>query len=94
LSAAAQLDVKTPGKPAPSTFSTRLNAANGIIKLEDADVSSRSHTGRFTGVIDLPRRQVDISGTLVPRKVGQDRLPISIKGAMDRPNIRLLPPPK
>ncbi|MCA0201546.1 MAG: AsmA family protein [Proteobacteria bacterium] len=94
LSAAAQLDVGTPGKPAPSTFSTRLSAANGAIKLENAEVASRSHTGRFAGVIDLPRRQVDISGRLVPRKAGEDQLPISIKGAMDRPNIRLLPPPK
>jgi len=94
LSAAAQLDVGTPGKPAASTFSTRLSAVSGAVKLENADVASRSHTGRFAGVIDLPRRQVDISGTLVPRKAGEDQLPISIKGAMDRPNIRLLPPPK
>ncbi|MGE3333213.1 MAG: AsmA family protein [Rhodospirillaceae bacterium] len=94
LSAAAQLDVATPGKPAPSTFSTRLSAANGAIKLENAEVASRSHTGRFAGVIDLPRRQVDITGVLVPRKAGEDQLPISIKGPMDRPNIRLLPPPK
>ncbi|MCC6914833.1 MAG: hypothetical protein IT566_14125 [Rhodospirillaceae bacterium] len=94
LSAAAQLDVATPGKPAPATFSTRLSAANGTIKLENADVASRGHTGRFAGVIDLPRRQVDINGTLIPRKAGEDPLPISIKGAMDRPNIRLLPPPK
>ncbi len=94
LSAAAQLDVATPGKPAPSTFFTRLSAANGAIKLENAEVASRSHTGRFAGVIDLSRRQVDLTGTLVPRKAGEDQLPISIKGAMDRPNIRLLPPPK
>ncbi len=94
LSAAAQLDVTTPGKPAPSVFTTRLTASSGIIKLENAEVSSRSHTGRFAGAIDLPRRQVDLSGTLVPRKAGEDQLPISIKGAVDRPNIRLLPPPK
>ncbi|MGE3475046.1 MAG: AsmA family protein [Rhodospirillaceae bacterium] len=94
LSAAAQLDVATPGKPAPATFSARLSAANGTIKLENADVASRSHAGTFAGVIDLPRRQVDINGTLIPRKAGEDPLPISIKGAMDRPNIRLLPPPK
>lgn len=94
LSAAAQLDVGTPGKPAPVTFSTRLNAANGVIKLDGAEVSSRSHTGRFGGQIDLVRKQVDLSGTLVPRKAGEDPLPISIKGAVDRPNIRLLPPPR
>ena len=92
LNAAAQLDVGTPGKPAPITFSARLAAEAGIVKLENAQISSRSHTGSFTGVINLPRRQVDVSGTLVPRKSGEDRLPISIKGAMDRPTIRLLPP--
>ncbi len=92
LSAAAQLDVATPGKPAPISFTARLTAAQGIVKLDEADVSSRSHTGRFTGAFDLPHRQVDVSGTLTPRKAGEDRLPISIKGAMERPNIRLLPP--
>lgn len=92
LNAAAQLDVGTPGKPAPITFSARLAAEAGIVKLENAQISSRSHTGNFAGVINLPRRQVDVSGTLVPRKSGEDRLPISIKGAMDRPTIRLLPP--
>jgi len=92
LNAAAQLDVGTPGKPAPITFSARLAAEAGTVKLENAQISSRSHTGSFAGVINLPRRQVDVSGTLVPRKSGEDRLPISIKGAMDRPTIRLLPP--
>jgi uncharacterized protein involved in outer membrane biogenesis len=91
LNAAAQLDVGTPGKPAPITFSVRLAAEGGTVKLENAQISSRSHTGSFTGVINLPRRQVDVSGTLVPRKSGEDLLPISIKGAMDRPTIRLLP---
>lgn len=94
LSAAAQLDVGTPGKPAPVTLSTRLSAANGVITLETAEVSSRSHTGAFTGTLSLPRRQVDLSGTLVPRKAGEDKLPIAIKGPVDRPNIRLLPPPR
>lgn len=92
LNAAAQLDVGTPGKPAPITFSVRLAAEGGTVKLENAQISSRSHTGSFTGVINLPRRQVDVSGTLVSRKSGEDRLPISINGAMDRPTIRLLPP--
>jgi hypothetical protein len=92
LNAAAQLDVRTPGKPAPITFQTRLIATDGLIKLEGAEVSSRSHTGSFAGSFNLPRRQVDVSGTLVPRKAGEDQLPISIRGAMDRPTIRLLPP--
>ena len=94
LNAAAQLDVGTPGKPAPITFQTRLVATDGLIKLESAEVSSRSHIGSFAGSLNLPRRQVDVSGTLVPRKAGEDPLPISIRGAMDRPTIRLLPPPK
>lgn len=92
LSAAAQLDVSTPGKPSPITLAARLTAANGMIKLESADVSSRSHTGRFGGVINLSRRQMDVTGELTPRKPGEDRLPIAIRGAMERPNIRLLPP--
>jgi uncharacterized protein involved in outer membrane biogenesis len=94
LNAAAQLDVGTPGKPAPITFQTRLTAADGLVKLESAEVSSRSHTGTFAGSLNLPRRQVDVSGTLVPRKAGEEPLPISIRGVMDRPTIRLLPPPK
>lgn len=92
LNAAAQLDIGTPGKPAPITFSARVTADGGLVKLENAQISSRSHTGNFAGAINLPRRQVDVSGTLVPRKAGEDRLPISIRGAMDRPTIRLLPP--
>lgn len=94
LNAAAQLDVGTPGKPAPITFSARVAADNGVVKLENAEISSRSHTGRFNGVLNLPRRQVNVSGALVPRKAGEEQLPISITGAMDRPTIRLLPPPR
>lgn len=94
LNAAAQLDVGTPGKPAPITFRARLVATDGLVKFESAEVSSRSHTGSFAGKLDLPRRQVDVSGILVPRKAGEDPLPISIRGVMDRPTIRLLPPPK
>jgi len=92
LTAAAQLDMTSPGNPAPITLSMRPAAANGRIKLEEIDVASRTHTGRFTGAVDLSGRQVDVSGTLTPRAAGQDALLISIKGAIDRPNIRLLPP--
>jgi len=83
-------------KPSPVTVDARLSAANGQIKIENAAVSSRSYGGNFTGVIDLPGWQVDLAGRLrmERRGAGDQRasaVPITVKGALDLPNIMLMP---
>ncbi len=96
VAAANQLEGLSGQKGGLVTLESRFSAADGRIKIEDATVASKSYGGAFTGVIDLPRWQVDLSGRL--RLEARDAgtrpasVPITVKGALDLPNITLLPP--
>ncbi len=82
------------GQKSPITLETRFSAADGRIKVEDATVASKSYGGAFTGTIDLPRWLVDMSGRLRLESAQVTKpaaVPITIKGALDLPNIMLLP---
>lgn len=80
------------------TLESRVSAADGRIKVEDATVASKSYGGAFSGTIDLPRWLVDITGKLRLEAGGSGDatrptlVPITVKGALDLPNIMLLPP--
>ena len=79
------------------TLESRVSATDGKIKIEDATVASKSYGGAFTGTIDLPRWLVDLSGKLRLERATGDTprpatVPITVKGALDLPNIMLLPP--
>ena len=79
------------------TLESRVSATAGRIKIEDATVASKSYGGVFTGMIDLAGWQVDLAGKLrlESRAPGEAARPgtvaITIKGALDLPNIMLLP---
>jgi len=95
ITAARQLEGG--GKTGNVTLESRFSAAQGAIKVEDATVASKSYGGAFTGVIDLGRWQVDLSGRLRLEASGAANtgkpasVPIAIKGALDLPNVALLP---
>ena len=96
VSVANQLEGLSGQKGGTVTLESRFSAADGRIKIEDATVGSKSYGGAFVGTIDLPRWQVDLTGKL--RLEAQDggarpaSVPIAVKGALDFPNITLLPP--
>lgn len=78
------------------TLESRVSAADGRIKIEDATMASKSYGGAFAGTIDLPRWLVDLTGRLRLERSGDairpTTVPITVKGALDLPNITLLPP--
>jgi hypothetical protein len=97
VAAANQLEGLS-GQKGMVTLESRFSAAQGRIKIEDATVASKSYGGAFTGTIDLPRWQVDLSGRLrlESRAPGDTSaraasVSIAVKGALDLPNITLLP---
>ena len=82
------------GQKSAVTLETRFSASEGRIKVEDATVASKSYGGAFTGLIDLPHWLVDLSGRLRLESAQVTKpaaVPITIKGALDLPNIMLLP---
>ncbi len=99
VAAANQLEGLASGSQGggPVTLESRVSATAGRIKIEDATVASKSYGGAFTGMIDLPGWQVDLAGKLrlESRTPGAAARPetvaITIKGALDLPNIMLLP---
>jgi len=96
VSAANQIEGLSGGRAGAVTMEARFSAAEGRIKIEDATVASKSYGGAFSGSIDLVRWQVDMSGRLRLEAGGQPAarmtdVPIAIKGALDLPNITLLP---
>ena len=94
VAAANQAEGVTKGSTV--NLESRFSASEGRIKIEDATVASKSYGGAFTGFIDLGRWLVDLSGRLrLEARSDAARptnVPISIKGALDLPNITLLPP--
>jgi hypothetical protein len=98
VAAANQLEGLGGQKGGIVTLESRFSAAQGKIKIEDATVASKSYGGAFAGTIDLPRWQVDMTGRLrlEARAPGDSSaraasVPIAVKGALDLPNITLLP---
>jgi uncharacterized protein involved in outer membrane biogenesis len=97
VAAANQLESMSRGlqKGSAITLESRFSAAEGRINIEDATVASKSYGGAFSGTIDLARWQVDLTGRLrLEAPGGQARpvaVPMTVKGALDLPNITLLP---
>ncbi|MBY0509657.1 MAG: hypothetical protein K2P94_05845, partial [Rhodospirillaceae bacterium] len=95
VAAANQLEGLSGQKGGTVTLESRFSAAQGKIKIEDATVASKSYGGAFTGTIDLPRWQVDMTGRLRLEAANAGArpasVPIAVKGALDLPNITLLP---
>jgi hypothetical protein len=95
VAAANQLEGLSGQKGGLVTLESRFSATSGRIKIEDATVASKSYGGAFAGTIDLPRWQVDMSGKLRLEAANAGArpvsVPIAVKGALDLPNITLLP---
>ena len=92
ITAATQLEGRD--KAGAIVLESRFSAADGRIKIEDATVASKSYGGAFAGTIDLPRWLVDLSGRLRLEANNPDKpaaVPITVKGALDLPNVTLLP---
>jgi hypothetical protein len=95
VAAANQLEGLSGQKGGLVTLESRFSSTEGRIKIEDATVASKSYGGAFSGTIDLPRWQVDMTGKLrleVANSGGRPvSVPIAVKGTLDLPNITLLP---
>ena len=96
IAAVNQLEGISGGRAGTVSLESRLSAAEGRIKIEDTTVASKSYGGVFSGSIDLARWQVDLAGRLRLEARGEAAarptdVPITIKGALDLPNITLLP---
>lgn len=96
VAAANQVEGLSGGRAGAVTMESRFSAATGRIQIEDATVASKSYGGAFSGSIDLARWQVDLRGRLRLEAAGQPAarltdVPIAVKGALDLPNITLLP---
>jgi len=96
VAAANQVEGLSGGRAGAVTMESRFSVATGRIQIEDATVASKSYGGAFSGSIDLARWQVDLRGRLRLEAGGQPTarltdVPIAVKGALDLPNITLLP---
>lgn len=90
ITAANQLE----GSSSPVTLEARFSAADGKIRIEDATVASKSYGGAFSGTIDIARWLVDLTGRLrleAGAAAKPASVPITVKGALDLPNVTLLP---
>ncbi len=90
ITAANQLE----GRSGPVTLEARFSAADGKIRIEDATVASKSYGGAFSGTIDIGRWLVDLTGRLRLESTAAAKpanVPITVKGALDLPNVTLLP---
>ncbi|MEQ9448038.1 MAG: hypothetical protein RLN70_03915, partial [Rhodospirillaceae bacterium] len=73
----------------------------GVVTIDDGAVKSRSYGGAFTGTINLPDWEVDMSGRLrlerlpkadaATQRALPSSMPITVRGRLDLPNIILEP---
>ena len=81
-------------------MTVKSDITNGVAKLSNAALTSNIANGGATGQVDLPNWVIDVSGNLTVKqnaligllaqkaKMKQD-YPFSIKGALDKPNVKL-----
>ena len=102
ISAVNQMEnLATGGSARPVVIDALLSGENGLIKIEEGAMKSRSYGGAFSGTVDLPNWHIDMTANLslenLPRADAATQrtlptsVPITVRGRLDLPNIILNP---
>lgn len=83
-----------------ASMSASFNGESGVFMLSDAIVKSNVYSGEFAGAVDLPRWWVEVDGrvrleaNVITELLGNrlqlpSLIPVSVKGQLDAPNVKM-----